>query len=136
MWASSYWSAGYWTRAYWGAAPGAAGPAAATLAVAAVVTLDLAARFLPVAGSGQFTGGGVWVFPNRWRTAFDLAVVVTVGLPGTATRAAPRPVRYRAPLVVELAPTLRVSAHHLDYVRDVLIPEDDDLLLLLTGREG
>jgi hypothetical protein len=104
-WAARYWAPTYWTPTYWGAVP-AAGGVAPTLDLTAIVTLELAARFLPRHAFGG--GRAVWTLPSRWRAELDLLAIVRLSLP----------------------------ARHVDYVRDVLIPEDDELLLLVGLRDA
>lgn len=80
----------------------------------------------------QFTGGtmGVYTYPNRWTVVGDLALVLTLD---AVTRFRPAPAVRRAVLEPELdlVLTLDATTRALDYVRDVLEPETEDLLLLV-----
>lgn len=99
----------------------------------------------PTAGKRAtgYDGSGVWEIPRPRHYAYtgELVAVVDLDAPTRRTRR-PRPVpprRYAVVGVIAIAGTggaWASPARALDYVADVLVPDDEDALLaLLGGRE-
>lgn len=85
-------------------------------------------------------GRGIYMLPLRWVVEGDLAVVVALASPTRFTRRpAPRqlPRRRRYAVAGALAPAGASSwaarTWALDYVRDVVVPDDEEALQLLLG---
>jgi hypothetical protein len=115
-----------------------------TLDLAVVVTFAVTSRG-PVE---EFGGGvGVWQIPRRRRYAADLEVAAVVTWDPSA-RFHPAPRRRRpampharrrrvghADAAVESVLSYHAPARGYDYVREFVVPDDDDVLLLVGGRQ-
>ena len=116
----------------------AGGPYHAVVAeLDAVVTLDALVQFRPSAP--PFAGGGVWTMPLVRREEADLLAVVTLDAAVSFRRGAPRAIRPtpRRHAVVSVCSargiTVDAQVQFRDYVRDVVIPDDEEVLVLLMG---
>lgn len=104
--------------------------------VSAVVALDGAMAFRPGAHVPSFGGGRAYTLPMRWRIEGDLCAVVALDGAMTFRPARARPItpprRVRLPSDLEGRVSLSGAPRFRDYVREVLVPEDEEVLALLA----